>query len=453
MKRLSTVFLSALLLVLTAVSCCNGKSSEKEEYAGRVKAAFSKAWTSYMTYAKGMDAVNPISHEGHNWYDESLLMTPVDAFTTMYTMGLEKEMAEAKELIFNNLSFDKDMYVQQFEIAIRMLGGLLSAYQLDGDERFLDMAKDLGDRMMPVFDSPTGIPFKMVNLRTGAVKETQTNPCEVGSMLLEYGMLSRLTGNPEYYEKCKRGVTAGFDRRNPETNLIGCQIDIETGEWLNTASHISGGIDAYYEYLLKGWLLFGDEDLKKMWEIARVAIDKYVKDEVESGLWYGQVDMNTGKRLGTWFGALDCFFGAVLCLDGDMENAEKLQQSIYKMWTMHGIEPESVDYSTMQIMNPMYYGRPEAIEAAYYCWVYTGDEQYYEQGKTMFESIEKYCQLEDGYCQLKDVRTMEKENTLESFFYAETLMYCYLFFADKEDFDFDKVILNTEAHPFLKEAK
>lgn len=110
--------------------------------------------------------------KGATWYSESLLMTPVDAYSTVCVMGLEEEKAEAKELILSSLKFDKDMKIQQFEIAIRMLGGLISAYQLDGEEGFLSLAKDLADRMLPVFDSPTGMPYKFVNLRTGEVYQS-----------------------------------------------------------------------------------------------------------------------------------------------------------------------------------------------------------------------------------------------------------------------------------------
>ena len=73
-------------------ACCMAQSNaERKEYASRVKAAFVKAWNSYMNYAYGMDAVNPISEKGHNWYSESLLMTPVDAYSTMCLMNLKKQ--------------------------------------------------------------------------------------------------------------------------------------------------------------------------------------------------------------------------------------------------------------------------------------------------------------------------------------------------------------------------
>jgi len=114
------------LLIVTA-QARSSKQDENEKYAERVKTAFIKGWTAYMGYAKGQDAVNPIAKKGHNWYSHSLLMTPVDAFSTMHVMGLKKEMGEAKQLIFSQLNFDIDMEIQQFEIAIRIMGGLLSA--------------------------------------------------------------------------------------------------------------------------------------------------------------------------------------------------------------------------------------------------------------------------------------------------------------------------------------
>lgn len=452
MKKITLLLLVACLYCLS--SCTQPKTAtvspeekEKQEYAERVKSAFLKGWNAYTAYAYGMDAVNPIAQKGHNWYNEPLLMTPVDAYSTMCLMGLDSARQQAKNLIFEKLNFDKDMEVQQFEIAIRIVGGLISSYQLDGDKRFLDLAVDLGNRLLPVFDTPTGIPYRMVNLRTGKISGNITNPCEVGSMLLEYGMLSKLTGDPKYYEKCKRGVKAVYDRRG-KTGLVGSQIHCDTGEWLNTKAHIRGGIDAYYEYLLKGYILFGDEELKEMWETSLKGAITYLEDNHENGTWYGEADMNSGERTATIFGALDCFWNGCLVLSGEIDHAKRLQESIFKMWMMHGIEPEAINYATNEILDPMYMIRPEAIESTYYVWKATGDKKYYEMGKTMFESIEKYCQVDNGYTQLKDVRTKERWDTLESFFFAETMKYCYLFFAPEDVFCFKNYVLNTEAHPF-----
>lgn len=427
-------------------SISKNTSLDKNLLANKVKAEFIHAWNGYKKYAWGHDDLKPLSKSFYDWYGESLLMTPVDAFSTMKLMQLEKEAEEAKRLILDNLSFDKNLDVQLFEINIRLLGGLLSAYQLDGDERFLDFAVDLADRLLPAFDSPTGMPYRFVNLVTGATGDSLNNPAEIGTLLLEWGTLSKHTGNPVYYEKAKQAVRTLFDKRS-KIDLVGTTINVETGEWENSESHISARIDSYYEYLLKGWLMFGDEDLKMMWETSIKAVNKYLPEQVESGYWYGAVDMHTGERTAAYFGALDAFFPAVLALSGDLERAKKLQESCYKMWMLHGIEPEVIDYKTMDVLYEGYVLRPENIESAYYLYYYTKDSKYLLMGKEYFESLVKYCRNDVAYSHLSSVKTKEQADAMQSFFLAETLKYCYLIFAPEGTIDFGKVLFNTEAHP------
>ncbi|MBZ5571862.1 MAG: glycoside hydrolase family 47 protein [Acidobacteriia bacterium] len=176
--------------------------------AAAVKQAFLHAWQGYERYAWGHDELLPVSRGGRDWYPASFLMTPVDAYDTMVLMGLSGEAARAKSLILDSLSFDRDFPVQVFEITIRELGGLLSAYQLDGDPRFLSLARDLGTRLLPAFGSATGMPYRFVNLHTGAVSGPVSNPAEVGTLMLEFGTLGKLTGDPRYYDAAKRAVVA-----------------------------------------------------------------------------------------------------------------------------------------------------------------------------------------------------------------------------------------------------
>ncbi|MEO8167708.1 MAG: glycoside hydrolase family 47 protein, partial [bacterium] len=265
-----------------------------------MKVEFLHAWNGYKKYAWGHDALKPVSHQPHDWYDASLYMTPVESYDLLLLMGLTEEAAVTKKLILDSLSFDKNFEVQSFEITIRLLGGLLSAYQMDGDERFLALAEDLGKRLVPIFSTPTGMPARYVHLQTGKIRGMVNNPAEIGTALLEFGTLSKLTGNPLYYDKAKNAIVQLYKRRSA-IGLVGTTINVETGEWINTSSHIGGEIDSYYEYLLKSWLLFGDEDCKNMWDESIVAVNKYIADTTHDGLWYGRVDMETGKQTSTRF--------------------------------------------------------------------------------------------------------------------------------------------------------
>ncbi len=414
--------------------------------ASRVRAEALRAWNSYKKYAWGHDELRPLSHKPFDWYGTTLLMTPVDALDTLTLMGLKPQADEARSLIDTQLNLDQDIYVKDFEITIRLLGSLISCYELTGDKRLLELADDLGRRMLPMFDSPTGMPYEYVNLHTGAVRGTRSNPAEIGTLLIEYGTLARLTGKQEYYDKAKRAVVELYKRRSP-IGLVGSQIDVETGAWTDPTAGIMGGIDSYYEYLLKASILFGDQDCARMWRQSEIAIDKYLADQQPNGLWYGQADMNTGARTHTYYGALDAFFPAVLALSGDLHRAEELQDSSYRMWNLAGIEPERLDYSAMKIVAPEYALRPEIIESTYYLYHYTHDPKYLAMGQTYFNSLVKYCRTEDSYSALADVRSKQKADSMESFFFAETLKYLYLLYAPESTLDFNSVIFNTEAHP------
>jgi mannosidase alpha-like ER degradation enhancer 2 len=420
--------------------------AESAVLAQRVKDEMRHAWQGYKQYAWGHDALKPLSKTPHDWYAHSLLMTPVDGLDTLILMGLKDEADEARELIATKLSFDQDMEVQNFEITIRLLGGLLSAYQLSGDARLLDKAQDLAKRLLPVFDSPTGLPYTHVNLHTGKVSGKLSNPAETGTLVLEFGLLSQLTGQPVYFEKAKRALVETYRRASPQ-GLVGSAIDVETGKWERTDAHIGGGIDSYYEYLYKCWRLFGDAECKAMWDHSIAGVNKVLGEDVKGGFWYGHADMNTGKRIKPQYGALDAFMPALLALGGDVPRARRLQESGLRMWRLHGIEPEALDYKRMKVLSPEYALRPEIIESAYYLNHFTGDPRYRAMGREFFEAFVRWCRTEAGYAALKDVRTKQQEDSMESFVFAETFKYFYLLFAPKEALDFDAVTFNTEAHP------
>jgi mannosidase alpha-like ER degradation enhancer 2 len=384
----------------------------------------------------------------------------------MILMGLKAEARSTREYIVKNLSFGKDVDVQNFEITIRLLGGLLSSYQMTGDKRLLNLAEDLGNRLLPVFESPTGLPYRYVNLKTGKVRGNVTNPAEAGTLLIEFGTLSKLTHKPVFYDKAKRALVEIYNRRSP-IGLVGTWINVETGKWTDTDSHISGAIDSYYEYLLKCAILFDDQDCRRMWTDSIAAINQHLRDETKGRmkpeLWYGHADMNTGKRTATTYGALDAFFPAVLALSGDLNRARLLQESSYKMWMKHGIEPEEINYQTMEVISPGYPLRPEIVESTYYLYHYAAvgapglptlrkgkprlTEEYLQRGEMMFRDFVKYCRTDEGYAALKSVVTKEQADSMQSFLFAETFKYFYLLFAPPKTLDFDKVIFNTEAHP------
>lgn len=133
----------------------------------------------------------------------------VDALDTMHIMGLASEYEHARRWIADSLSFDRPGLLNAFEVTIRVLGGLLSTYYLSLDPIFLDKAIDLADRIMPIFDTPSGIPVSFIDLgeRTGWPDKDNngwSSLSEVATLQLELKYLSHLTDDYTYWQAAEK---------------------------------------------------------------------------------------------------------------------------------------------------------------------------------------------------------------------------------------------------------
>ena len=409
-----------------------------------------RSWDAYKKYAWGHDALAPLSHSFSDWYSEPLYISPIDAYPTLSLMGLQNETKMIEDYVVDSLNFDKNIDAKIFEVNIRILGGLLSMYELSGNPKILDKARDFADRMMPAFNTNTGIPTYWVNLKTGQPRGDTVNVAEAASYTFELGVLSYYTKDPKYYQAGKKATLAVYNRRS-ELGLIGDVIDVNTGDWVSKQSHLCAGVDSYYEYLYKSYLLFGDPELGEIWEESLIVIQKYLAEDVDGQLWYGRVDMNTGEHVSSVVTLYDAFFPAILALSGHMGSAILLQQTWNGLWNQYGLEPMVYDYKSKTPNYPAYDLNPEIIESAYYLFHLTGDSIYFQMNETYWKDIMKYCKTEIAFTSIKDVQTMEQKDYMPTFFLAETLKYFYLTFSHHQgNFNFDEYMFNTEAHPFKR---
>lgn len=449
------------IVISIALTACNSSANKhsKEEkndvaqipiLAKDVVNETLRSWKAYKKYAWGHDVLAPLSKSYKDWYSEPLYISPIDAYSTLYVMGLKDQAKEIESYVVDSLNFNKDIDAKIFEVNIRILGGLLSMYELSQNPKVLNKAKDFADRMMPAFDTKTGIPKYWVNLKTGETHGDTVNVAEAASYTFEMGILSYYTQDPKYYHTAKKATKAIFDRRS-EIGLIGDIIDVETGQWISKQSHICAGVDSFYEYLYKSYHLFGDQELGDMWNHSIGVINKYLADEYDNKLWYGRVDMNTGKQVSSVITLYDAFFPAILSLSGDTTRAIALQNSWNWLWNKYGLEPMIYDYKKETPNYPVYDLNPEIIESAYYLFNITGDSLYYNMNAKYWSDINLYCRTDIAFTSVENVETMQKRDYMPTFFFAETLKYFYLTFSNGNNgYDFDDYMFNTEAHPFNK---
>lgn len=446
-----TILYLLIPLVISCTTVTQQPQQPETPLFEEIKQETQRTWQAYQQYAWGFDVLLPISKSAENWYEKPLYISPIDAYSTLKVMGLDEDAERIERYVADSIDFDKDIFVKVFEVNIRVLGGLLAMYQYTGNEKILGQAKDFGDRLLPAFGSPTGIPYFWVNLKTGEVKGDVINVAEAGTYTFEMGILSYYTQNPTYYQAAKKATLAVFNRRS-DIGLVGEVINVETGEWLDKTSHICACIDSYYEYLYKTWVMFGDPDIKSIWDESIVAVNKFLPEEKDSLLWYGRVNMDTGERTSSRVTLYDAFFPAVLALSGDIARAERLQKTFHWLWNKYGLEPMSYDNAAGKSNYPVYDLNPEIIESAFYLYHFTGKEIYRDMAKKYWQDIMQYCRTDIAFTAIENVKTKEKRDYMATYFLAETLKYFYLIFSDNPEVNPDDYVFSTEAHNFKKAA-
>ncbi|XP_037026450.1 mannosyl-oligosaccharide alpha-1,2-mannosidase IA isoform X2 [Bradysia coprophila] len=441
-----------------------------------VKEMMKHAWEYYKLYAWGKNELRPISkrpHTGSIFGTSDLGATIVDGLDTLYLMNLTKEFNEGKDWIARRFTLDNvsaDLSV--FETNIRYVGGLLACYAFTGDPMFKEKAQYVADKLLPAFQTPTGIPNALVNLKTGASKNYgwasggSSILSEFGTLHLEFAYLSDITGNPVYRERVQNIRQILKDIEKPK-GLYPNYLNPKTGKW--GQQHMSLGAlgDSFYEYLLKSWLQSGqtDDEAKEMYDEAMTAILKHMIVTSPGGLIYTS-DMKF-DRLEHKMDHLACFSGGLFALGAQtlqnenskryMEVGAGITNTCHESYirTPTHLGPEAFRFSdgteakALKAQEKYYILRPETFESYFVLWRLTHDQKYRDWGWDAVQALEKHCRTPTGYCGLKNVYLEEpqKDDVQQSFFLAETLKYLYLLFSDDSLLPLDEWVFNTEAHP------
>ncbi|OCT80295.1 mannosyl-oligosaccharide 1,2-alpha-mannosidase IA [Xenopus laevis] len=439
-----------------------------------IKEMMKFSWDNYKRYAWGMNELKPIQKQGHssNLFGNIQGATIVDALDTLYIMGMMDEFKDAKEWVEKNLVFNVNAEVSVFEVNIRFVGGLLSAYYISGEEVFRRKAVELGEKLLPAFNTPTGIPWALLNIKSGIGRNWpwasggSSILAEFGTLHLEFMHLTQVSGNPIFAEKVMN-IRKVLNRLDKPQGLYPNYLNPSSGQWGQHHVSVGGLGDSFYEYLLKAWLMSDktDEEAKKMYYEAVQAVETHLIRKSSSGLTY--IAEWKGGLLEHKMGHLTCFAGGMFALGADGAPEDKTGHQIELAAEIARTCHESYDRTTMKLgpeafrfdggveaiatrQNEKYYIlRPEVIETYMYMWRFTHDPKYRQWGWEAVQALEKYCRVEGGYSGVRDVYSAHPnhDDVQQSFYLAETLKYLYLLFSDDDLLPLEHWIFNTEAHP------
>uniref|UniRef100_A0A452EKT8 alpha-1,2-Mannosidase n=1 Tax=Capra hircus TaxID=9925 RepID=A0A452EKT8_CAPHI len=421
---------------------------EKQKLGNQVLEMFDHAYGNYMEHAYPADELMPLTCRGRvRGQEPSRVLTKGMSSQSSQVLNKTKEFEDAVRKVLRDVNLDNDVVVSVFETNIRVLGGLLGGHSLaimlkeKGEymqwynDELLQMAKQLGYKLLPAFNTTSGLPYPRINLKFGIRKPeartgTETDTCTAcaGTLILEFAALSRFTGATIFEEYARKALDFLWEKRQRSSNLVGVTINIHTGDWVRK------GI--LYDSIKHNFS-------QDCWNFKKCSQIFFLGPPLLLDVHIHKPMLNAR----TWMDALLAFFPGLQVLKGDIRPAIETHEMLYQVIKKHNFLPEAftTDFRVHWAQHPL---RPEFAESTYFLYKATGDPYYLEVGKTLIENLNKYARVPCGFAAMKDVRTGSHEDRMDSFFLAEMFKYLYLLFADKEDiiFDIEDYIFTTEAH-------
>ncbi|KAH8921736.1 glycoside hydrolase family 47 protein [Atractiella rhizophila] len=467
--------------------------TEKQE---AILEAFKWSWSAYERDAWGWDEYHPLSRKGSNLEGrpegQGIGYTIVDSIDSLLLFGMEEEYQRARAWVEKKLNFDVDGKTHAFEATIRILACLTRT------KLYLDKAIDLADRLMPIFDTPSGIPLSYVELKTRTAIADPDNQgfssiAEAGTLQLEFKYLSELTGDPKYWKAVEK-VMHVVNGQPKKDGLVPIFLSPQTGSFVFSDIRLGSRADSYYEYLLKQYLQTAKTEpmYRDMYDEAMGGVKEHlVKITKRTNTMHTTELQPARDRRGRLTSQeiykqdhLVCFLGGLLILgvtEGEYYGDEHSQiapddfylgNELVKTCSMTyfqsrtGLGAEIVHflgekdkpfderdwYIKRSVATPIDARnilRPETVESLFVAYRITGNPRFREWGWEIFNAFDEHCRVETGgYSGIKDVEEIPPihDDKMETFWLSETLKYLYLLFSDETVVPLDKYVFNTEAH-------
>ncbi|KXL50355.1 MAG: glycoside hydrolase family 47 protein [Acidomyces sp. 'richmondensis'] len=479
--------------------------------ADAIRDAYVHGWNAYVKYAWGYDSLQPLTLDGTNDY-YGWGVTVFDALDTAIVMNLTSIVFQQLDWIAG-VDFTTTAYgpVGGFNVNIRYIGGMLSAYDMLNSGQFpnpygknrtdtlLKQAVVLADKLAYAFNTPTGIPASNVNFSNNqpvystytfnGYTYNATNTAQAGTYLLEWSRLSDLTGNETYRYLAERANNWMVNPHPPPRypGLVGTEFSTHSGDMLNFAGGWHSGVDSFLE----------------TWQYKpSTTVDTYLDfwlNAVESAIRYlalhpyGWPDLTFISSLDnngsvTWsmddftdFAGGNYLLGGALLNNSAIVNLGILTtDGAHVQYNRSTTGLGAIGWQWFNSKNQGYdleddtdiaahrnndkYGfwipagdgnwqfRPEEVESIMYAHRITGDPRWAEYSWQIFQAINDTSRTAEAFGGIHNVDMPfggNMYNLISSFFFAEVLKYTYITQTDPRVINLDQWVFNTECHPVL----
>lgn len=515
------MFLMYLLVLLARCSAVFNSSFTPNHIRylqNETRALFEHGWNAYIDHGFPLDEVKPLLCEPYGPdYDDiydvirndamgNTTLTILDNIDSLIIFEQWEQLKFVLQFLKNEKEtlFQKNTIVQVFETTIRALGGLLSAHLLltdvvHGDMKsavpkryaplkeiadsydgfLLEMAYELGLKLLPAFKTHSSIPLPRINLLQGiqgVPRDLQDENCLAGAMspVLEFTLLSRLTGDT-VFEQYSQATFWKIWNGKLTLGLLPMTLNPLENTWKDSVTGIGASGDSFYEYAAKSAIIFNDES---MWDVFTASYRALLHHLAEgnsgtvgsAGMIFPNVHVNEGSRTANYIDLLSAFWTGLQVLTGQLSDAINTHLLYLKIWNTFDLIPERWQLIPKKISNSdadseidkliaavsleWYPLRPEFIESTYYLYRATRDPMYLQIGERILNLLRNRYKAPCGFYGIQDVRTGERNDRMETFVLGETLKYLYLLFDVNDEIFLHSELMkaknwvfSTEAHP------
>ncbi|MCJ1473758.1 maturation of Asn-linked oligosaccharides protein [Lambiella insularis] len=471
-------------------------STVEQQRAAAIKDAFTFAFNGYFTTCEGQDELEPVNNTctnpRNNWGASA-----VDALSTALVMEIQPIVTEIVNYISTIDYTTTATEVSLFETTIRYMAGMLSGYDLltgplsnlstnaSAVDSLLTQSKSLADSLKFAFNTSTGIPSNNLYFTNQSTDGSTTNGlAAIGTLCLEWQRLSDLTNDSSYGDLAQKAEAYLLTPQpySPFPGLLGTNVNISTGQFVDAIGGWNGGDDSFYEYLIKMYVYDSSRysNYSARWTLAADSTIQYLTSHPSSrpdltflASYDNTIFVNASEHLTCFDGGNFLLGGSVLGRQDYIDFGLTLVDGCHDLYnaTLTGIGPETFSWNTTgvnatnsafyeangyYITDPIYDLRPEVIESFYYAYRITGNTTYQDWAWDAFVAINATTRVGNGFSEISDVNAPNGgsfENVQESFLFAEVMKYSYLIHAPESIFQVasngstNQFVFNTEAHP------
>ena len=114
------------------------------------------------------------------------------------------------------------------------------------------------------------------------------------------------------------------------------------GSWRNKMVHIGAGVDSFYEYLLKTYVLFDCKECKDWHQKLTDAIYK----NLQTNHWFKRIELDSMRDFSWQVDGLTAFWPGMEVLRGNVFPASMYHANLYYLWAHFHALPENFDINS-----------------------------------------------------------------------------------------------------------